>query len=220
MEGGTGVVQQFQRVVPPAFAHQHAMRMHLAAAHYPPTPYENRTDETNGTAFDCEMRDVGEHEAYTDEPFMEEFAGLDGFDSIRAAPPDSAVEAVAVRGDNMLWERSDHPALGHRHNGMSRTLYTHHVSPLPPGMKLQPLQLDRAVLIIRRRSRDSPRVVKDILKFVTDQAHAETVGGPALWRCGEPKEDSFNKYGHVATHSCATVPGSTRHRDRHVVVFS
>ena len=36
-----------------------------------------------------------------------------------------------------------------------------------------------------------------------------------------PREDAFNKYGLVATQSCATaVPGSTRHRDWHVVVFS
>ena len=36
-----------------------------------------------------------------------------------------------------------------------------------------------------------------------------------------PREDSFNKHGHVATHSCATaLPGSTGHRDRSVVVFS
>ena len=35
-----------------------------------------------------------------------------------------------------------------------------------------------------------------------------------------PREDSFNKHGHVATNSCATaVPGSTRHRDRSFVVF-
>ena len=36
-----------------------------------------------------------------------------------------------------------------------------------------------------------------------------------------PREDAFSKYGHVATQSCVTaVPGSTRHRDKHVVVFS
>ena len=46
-------------------------------------------------------------------------------------------------------------------------------------------------------------------------------GGPALQGCGVPTEDSLNKYGHVVTQLCATaVPGSTRHRDRHVVLFS
>ena len=77
------------------------------------------------------------------------------------------------------------------------------------------------MLICRHRHRDTPKVVKDIFNHVTDQAHAETFGGPALWGRGEPREDSFNKHVHVATHSCATVvPSSTRHRDRSVVVFS
>ena len=49
------------------------------------------------------MREVGEHEAYADEPFMEELAGLDMFDSIRTAPPDWTGKAVAVRGDNIPW---------------------------------------------------------------------------------------------------------------------
>ena len=36
-----------------------------------------------------------------------------------------------------------------------------------------------------------------------------------------PRENSFNKHGHVATRSCApALPGSTRHRDRRFVVFS
>ena len=64
-------------------------------------------------------------------------------------------------------------------------------------------------------------MVKDIFNYVPGEAHAETFGGPALRGRGVPQEDSFNKYGHVATQSCATaVPGSTRHRDRNVVVFS
>ena len=77
------------------------------------------------------------------------------------------------------------------------------------------------MLISRHRHRNTPEVVKDIFNYVTHQAYAETFGGPALWGRGVPREDSFNKHGHVATHSCATaVPGSTRHRDRSVVVFS
>ena len=64
-------------------------------------------------------------------------------------------------------------------------------------------------------------MVKDIFNYVTDQAQAEMFKGPALWGRDVPQEDSFNKHCHVATHSCATaVPGSTRHRDRSVVVFS
>ena len=56
------------------------MSMHVAAEHYPPALYEQRTDEETGRALDVEMCDVGEHEAYSDEPFMEELVGLDMFD--------------------------------------------------------------------------------------------------------------------------------------------
>ena len=120
-EGGTGDVKQFRHVlVQPAFAH-HAIRMHVAAEHYPPALYELRTDEETGRAFDVEIRDVGEHDAYTGEPFVKELAGLDMLDSIRAAPPDPTGEAVAVRGDNVPWDYGDHPALGQRHNDISRS---------------------------------------------------------------------------------------------------
>ena len=219
-EGGTGWVKHFRHVlVLPAFAQQHAMRMHLAAEHYPPTQYEKRTDENTGTSFDVEVRDVGEHEAYTDEPFMEELAGLDMFDSIRAARPDPTSEAVAVRGDNVPYDFGDHPALGHRHNDMSQMLHTHHVPPLPPGTKLPPPRLGSAVLINRRCNRNTPEVVRDVFNYVTDKAHAETFGGPAI--LGRGVQDSFYKYDRVATHSCATaVPDSTKDRDRDVVVFS
>ena len=222
--GGTGTVKQFRHVlVPPAFAQQHAMRMNLAVEHYPPPLYEKGThkDERMGTVFQVAVRDESEHAAYADEPFMEELADLHMFDSIRAAPPDPKGEAVAVRGDNILWDCGEHPALGHRHNDMSQTLHSHHVPPLPPGKKSPPPQLDSAVLISRHRHRDTPEVVKDTFNHVTDQAHAETIGGPALWGRGIPKEDSYNKHGHVATHSCAAaVPGSTRHRGRSGVFFS
>ena len=217
---GTGAVKQFRHVlVPPAFAQQHAMRMPLAAEHYPPARYERSTDveERTGTVFDVAMREVGEHGAYADEPFMEELAGLDKSDSIRAAPPDPTGEAVAVRGDNVPWDGNEHPALGHTHNDKSQTLYTHQVPPSPPDTQSPPPQLDSAVLISRRRNQDTLEVFKDIFNFVTDRAHAETFGGLALWGRGVPREDNFNKYGHFATQSCATaVPGSTRH----VVVFS
>ena len=220
-EGSTGSVKQYRHVlVPPAFAQQLAMRMHLAAEQYSPAQYEQRTDEETGTAFDVEMHDVGERDAYTDEPFMEELAGLDMFDSIRAAPPYPTGEAVALRGDNIPWDCGDHPALGQRHNDVSQTLHSHHVPPLPPVTKSPPPQLDSAVLITRRRNRDTPEVVKENFNFVTDQAHTEAFGGPVLWGRGLPQEDSFNEHGHMTTHSCATaVPGSTRHRDRDAVVF-
>ena len=221
--GGTGTVKQFRHVlVPSAFAQQHAMRMHLAIEHYLPPLYEKGTHEGErmGTVFKVAMRDEREHDEYDDEPFMEELAGLDMFDSIQAAPPDPKGEAVAVRGDKIPWDCGEHPTLGHRHNDMSQTLHSHHVPPLPPGTKSPPPQLDSAVLISRHRHRDKLEVVKDIFNHVTDQAHAETFGGLALWGRGVAREDSFKKHGHVATHSCATaLPGSTRHRDRNVVVF-
>ena len=198
--GGTGTAKQFRHVlVPPVFAQQHAMHMHLhlAIEQYPPPLYEKGTheDERIGTVFRAAMRDEGEHDEYADEPFMEELAGQDMFDSIRAAPPDPKGETVAVRGDNIPWDCGEHPTLGHRHNDMSQTLHSHHVPPLPPGTKSPPPQLDSAVLISRHRHRDTPEVVKDIFNHVTDQAHAETFGGPALWGRGVLKEDSFNKHG-------------------------
>ena len=69
------------------------------------------------------------------------------FDSIRATPPDPTGEAVAVRGDNVPWGCGEHLALGHWHNDMSQTMYTHHVPPLPPGTQSPPPQLDSAVLV-------------------------------------------------------------------------
>ena len=106
------------------------MRMHLAVGQYPPPQYEKGTheEECMGNMFDVAMRDVREHDAYDDEPFMEELAGLDMFDSIRAAPPDPKGEAVAVRGDDVPWDCGEHPALGHRHNDMSQNLHTHLLS--------------------------------------------------------------------------------------------
>ena len=49
-----------------------------------------------GTVFKVAMRDEREHDAYDDEPFMEELASLDMFESIRAAPPDPKGEAVCL----------------------------------------------------------------------------------------------------------------------------
>ena len=114
-KGGTGAVKQFRHVlVPPAFAQQRAMRVHLAVERYPPPLYEKGTheEERMGNVFQVAMRDEREHDAYDDEPFMGELAGLDMFDSIRAAPPDPKGEAVAVRGDNVPWDCGEHTALG------------------------------------------------------------------------------------------------------------
>ena len=99
--GGAGALKQFRHVlVPPAFAQQHAMRMHLAVEEYPPPQYEGDTHENErlGNMFHVHERDEQEYEAYDDEPFMEELAGLDMFDSIRAAPQDPSGASVAVRG--------------------------------------------------------------------------------------------------------------------------
>ena len=134
--------KQFRHVlVPPAFAQHHAMRMHLAVEQYPLPLYEKGTheEERMGNVFQVAMRDEREHDAYDDEPFMEELAGLDMFDSIRAAPPDPKGEAVAVRGDNVPWDCGEHLALGHRHNDASQTLHSHHVPPFPPGTQTPPV---------------------------------------------------------------------------------
>ena len=65
-----------------------AMHMHLAAKQYPPTAYERRIHEGErmGTVFDVAMCDMGEHDKYADEPFLEELAGLDMFGCCIARP--------------------------------------------------------------------------------------------------------------------------------------
>ena len=46
-------------------------------------------------------------------------------------------------------------------------------------------------------------------------------GEPPLWGSGLPKDERFGEYGHVGTRSCQSVlPGTTRHRDRDVVIFA
>ena len=126
---GTGwsrAVKQFRHVlVPPTYAQQHAMRMHLHHQHVPPELYDRAKTEAAGDAFAVDERAADEALPYFDEPFMEELRGIDLFDSVRAAPQDPTGEAVAVRGDNLPWECGEHPALGQRHNDMSQTLHTH-----------------------------------------------------------------------------------------------
>ena len=67
----------------------------------------------------------------------------------------------------------------------------------------------------------TPDMVYDVFNYVTDIAHAEAFGEPPLWGSGLPKDKRFGEYGHVGTRSCQSVlPGTTRHRDRDVVVFA
>ena len=76
---GTGAsrsVKQFRHVlVPPAYAQQHAMRMHLGHQHAPHEPYDRAVTENAGDVFAVEER-------VADEPFMEELRGMDLFNSV------------------------------------------------------------------------------------------------------------------------------------------
>ena len=63
--------------------------------------YDRAVSEDAGDAFAVDERVATEQAPYTDEPFMEELKGLDLFDSIRAALPDPAGDAAAVRGNNL-----------------------------------------------------------------------------------------------------------------------
>ena len=77
------------------------------------------------------------------------------------------------------------------------------------------------MLISRQRHKSTPDMVYDVFNYVTDKAHAEAFGEPPLWGGGLPKDERFGEYGHVGTRSCQSVlPGTTRHRDRDVVVFA
>ena len=77
------------------------------------------------------------------------------------------------------------------------------------------------MLISRQRHKSTPDMVYDVFNYVTDKAHAEVFGEPPLWGSGLPKDDRFGEYGHVGSRSCQSVlPGTTRHRDRDVVIFA
>lgn len=136
--GGSRAVKLFRHVlVPPTFAQQHAMRMHLDAEHYLPSQYDRAVEEETGDAFAVNDRDMGEQVPCLDEAVMEELEGGregDLFDSIRAAPPDPIGEAVAVRGD-IPWDCGEHPALGKGHNNMSHNLHKHCMQPRSPRSK-------------------------------------------------------------------------------------
>ena len=61
----------------------------------------------------------------------------------------------------------------------------------------------------------------DVFNYVIDKAHAEAFGEPRLWGSGLPKDKRHGEHGHVGTRSCQFVlPGTTRHRDRDVVLVS
>ena len=161
---------------------------------------------------------TGEEIAYPDEPFMEELRDVDLFNSVIAAPPDPT--GVAVRGDQLPWECGEDPALGQRHNDMSQTLQTHLVRQRSKDSPVHAPAVESAV-ISRQRHESTPDVATVIFNYVTDKTHAEAFGAPSLWGSGLPKDERFGKYGHVGTRSCQSVlPGTTRHRDRDVVVFA
>ena len=71
--GGSRAVKQFRHVLaPPAYAQQHAMRMHLRHQHVPPELYDRAATEEAGDAFAVDERAVDEVVPYSDAPFMEE----------------------------------------------------------------------------------------------------------------------------------------------------
>ena len=214
-------MKQFRHVlVPPACAQQHAMRMHLGHQHVPPELYDKAETEETGDAFAVDKRAADEEVPYSDEHFMEELRGIDMFNSVRAALPHPTGEAVAVRGDNLPWECGEHPALGQRHNVMSQTLHTHRVRQRSIDSPLQEPAVESAVLISCQRHKSTPDMVYDVFHYVTVKAHAEAFAEPPLWGSGLPKDKRFSEYGHVGTRSCqSALPGTTRHRDRDVVVF-
>ena len=180
--GGSREVKQLGHVlVPPAYAQQYAMRMHLGHQHVPPELYDRAETEAAGDASAIDKRAADEEVPYSDEPFMEEVRGIDLFDSVRAAPPDPTGEAVAVRGDNLPWECGEHPALGQRHNDMSQTLHTHRVRQRSVDSPLHEPAVESAVLISRQRHKSTPDMVYDIFNYVTEKAPAEVFGDPPLW---------------------------------------
>ena len=162
-----------------------------------------------------------EEAPYSDEPFMEELRGMDFFNSVRAAPSDLTGEAVAVRGDNLPWECGEHPTLGQRHNDMSQTLHTHRVGQRSAGSPLHAPGMESAELISRQRHETTLDMAYDVFNYVSYKAHAEAFGESSLWGSGLPKDKRYGEYGHAGTRSCQSVlPGTTRHRDRYVVVFA
>ena len=71
--GGARTVKQFRHVlVPPAYAQQHAMRMHLQHQHVPPELYDRAETEAAGDEFVVDEQAADEAVPYSDEPFMEE----------------------------------------------------------------------------------------------------------------------------------------------------
>ena len=177
--------------------------------------------EGAGDACAVDERVATEQAPYTDEPFIEEFKGLDSFDSIRAAPPDPADDAVAVRGNNLPWECGEHPALGQRHNDMSQTLHELRLRQRGPDSPLPATDVESAVLISCQRHNSTPDIVNDIyiMNYVIDRAHAEAFGGSPLQGSGVPKDERCGQFGHVGTRSCQSVlPGTTFDTDTDVVV--
>ena len=192
--------------------------MQMGRQHTPTELYGRAVTEEAGDAFAVDVRVATEHAPYTDEPFMEELKGLDLFDLIMAATPESAGDAVVMRGDNLPWKCGEHPALGQRHNDMSQTLHDLQVRQRGPDSPLPATDVESAVLISRQRHKSTPDVVNGIFSSVSHKAHA--LGEPPLWGSGVPEDERFGQFGHVVTRSCQSVlPGTTRHRDRDVFMF-
>ena len=67
-EGGSRAAKQFRHVlVPPAYAQQHAMRMHLGHQHVPPELYDKAMTEEAGDAFAVDERVADEEATYSGE---------------------------------------------------------------------------------------------------------------------------------------------------------
>ena len=128
-------------------------------------------------------RVTAEQAPCSDEPFTEALKDMDLFNSIRAAPPDTTGEAVAVRGDNLPWECGESPPLGQRHNDMSQTLHMHRVRQRSWNSPLYATEAESALMTTRQRPHSTPDVVNDIFNYVTDGVHTEAFGGPPLWKC-------------------------------------
>ena len=219
--GASRAVKQFRHVlVPPAYAQQLAMRMHLGHQHLQPKLYDKAEIEAAGDSFAVDEPGADGAVPYSDKPFMEELRGIHLFDSVRAAPPHPTGEAVAVCGDNLSWEYGEHPAAGQRHNDMSQTLHTHRLRQRSADSPLHAPAVESAVLISRQRHESTPDVDYDIFNYVTDKAHAEAFGEPPIFGgavyLGTNAMVNMVMWAHARANLCCRV----QRRGRDVVVFA
>ena len=179
-EPGSGAIKQYRHVlVPPALVQKHAIRMYMSEVMQRPDrnpQYVSRDYEEPGTSFAVHERDVNEQPAHSDEPFMEELTSLDLLDSVRAAPPDPTGVAVAGRGDNVPWDRGEHPALSRSHNSLGDHLRKVHMpGEVSPPPSPPPVEYPMPELISRQRDRHTPEVVRDIFTYMSELRQAKTV---------------------------------------------